>query len=148
MQGFRGNAEEISGRRSGRKWRSQGKMAQKTGLESVMPAWAWFVLLGICVCLAAVVGKSLHPDADKVYRPPLTTTAYMCDLNSYRQEMIRQEVENADEHGGDKFDEEAARKRVLAEPLAQLETERQRDLSFTIDTYRKAGDTRDLCPAQ
>lgn len=123
-------------------------MAQKTGLESVMPAWAWFVLLGICVGIAAIVGKTLHPDADKVYRPPLATTAYMCNLDSYRQEMIRQGIEDVDEHGGDKFDEEAARKRVLAESDAELDTERRHDLAFTVDTYRKSGDTRELCPAQ
>jgi hypothetical protein len=123
-------------------------MAQKTGLESVMPAWAWFVLLGVCVCIAAVVGKSLHPDADKVWRPSLATTAYMCDLDSYRQEMIRQAIEDVDEHGGDKFDEEAARKRVLAEPDAQLDAERRGDLAFTRKTYRDSGDTREICPGQ
>jgi hypothetical protein len=123
-------------------------VAQKTGLESVMPAWAWFVLLGICVLIASVVGKSLHPDADKVWRPSLETTAYMCNLQSYRQEMIRQAVEEVDEHAGDKFDEEAARKRVLAESDAELDAERRGALAFTEDTYRKSGDTRELCPSQ
>jgi hypothetical protein len=125
-----------------------GGMAQKTGLESVMPAWAWFVLLAVCVGIAAVVGNALHPDANQVYRPPLATTSYMCNLDSYRQEMIRQGVEYVDEHSGDKFDEEAAKKRVLAETDAELDLERQRDLALTRDTYRKAGDTRDVCPGQ
>jgi hypothetical protein len=123
-------------------------MAEKTGLESVMPAWAWFVLLAVCVGIAAIAGKALHPDADKVWRPTLETTAYMCNLNSYRQEIIRQAVEDADEHGGDKFDEEAVRKRILAESNAELEAERQRDLALTIDTYRKSGDTREVCPGR
>ena len=123
-------------------------MAEKTGLESVMPAWAWFVLLGICVVLSSFVGKALHPDADKAYRAPLANTAYMCDLDSYRREMIRQAVEDVDEHNGDKFDEDAARKRVLAESSVALEQERRRDLAFATDTYRKSGDTRELCPAQ
>jgi hypothetical protein len=123
-------------------------MAEKTGLESVMPAWAWFALLAVCVGIAAIVGKALHPDADKVWRPSLETTAYMCNLDSYRREMIRQDVEDVDEHGGDKFDKEAARKRVMAESAAQLDAERRGALAFTEDTYRKSGDTRELCPAQ
>lgn len=123
-------------------------MAQKTGLENVMPPWAWFVLLAVGVGIAAIIGKSLHPDADKAYRPSLATTAYLCDLDSYRQEMIRQGIEDVDEHGGDKFDEEAARKRVLAESNAQLDTERRGELAYIRKTYQEAGDTREVCPGQ
>jgi hypothetical protein len=123
-------------------------MAQKTGFESVMPAWAWFALLAVCVGIAAIVGKVLHPDADKVYRPSLETTAYVCNLESYRQEMIRQGIEEVEEHAGDKFDEEAARKRVMAESDAQVDAERRGELAFIQKTYRDAGDTRELCPAQ
>jgi hypothetical protein len=123
-------------------------MAQKRGLESVMPAWAWFVLLAVCIGLSVIIGNALHPDANQVYRPSLATTAYLCNLDSYRQEMIRQGVEDVDEHSGDKFDEEAARKRILAESDAELDLERQRDLAFTKGTYQKAGDTREVCPGQ
>jgi len=123
-------------------------MAQKTGLESVMPAWAWFVLLAVCVGFAMIIGNALHPNANQVYRPSLATTAYLCNLDSYRQEMIRQGVEDVEEHSGDKFDKEAARKRVLAESDADLDLERRRDLALTVDTYRKSGDTREVCPVQ
>ncbi len=123
-------------------------MPEKTGLESIMPAWAWFVLLAVCVGIASVIGKAIHPDADKVWRPSLETTAYMCSLGSYRQEMIRQAVEDVDEHSGDKFDEEAARKRVLSEPIEQLNQERLGEIAFTEKTYRDSGDTRDICPTQ
>ncbi len=123
-------------------------MAQKGWLESVLPAWAWFVLLAICIGIAMIVGKALHPDADKVYRPSLATTAYLCDLESYRQEMIREGIEDVDEHGGDKFDEEAARKRVLAKSDAELDAERRGELAFTRKTYRDSGDTREVCPGQ
>jgi len=121
---------------------------QKTGLESVMPAWAWFALLAVAVGIAAIIGKSLHPDADKVYRPPLSMTTYLCELDSYRQRSIQDAIEDVDEHGGDKFDEEAARKRVLAESDAELDRERLGELALTRKTYRDSGDTREVCPGQ
>ncbi|MGD0096539.1 MAG: hypothetical protein ABSB60_08590 [Terracidiphilus sp.] len=123
-------------------------MAQKGWLESLLPTWAWFVLLAICVGIAVIVGKALHPNADQVNRPSLTITAYLCDLDSYRREMIRQGIEDVDEHGGDKFDEEAARKRILAESDTELDLERRRDLAFTRNTYRNSGDAREVCPGQ
>jgi len=49
-------------------------MAQKAWLNKFLPTWAWFLLLAICWGIAAIVGKSLHPEADQVYRPPLATT--------------------------------------------------------------------------
>ena len=113
-----------------------------------MPAWAWFALLAVCIGIASIIGKALHPDADKPYRPSLEITAYMCNLGSYRQEMIRQAVEEVDEHSGDKFDEEAARKRVRDESDAELNKERLDDLALTRSTYRNAGDTREVCPGQ
>ena len=50
-------------------------MAQKAWLNKFLPTWAWFVLLLICWGIASIVGKSLHHDADQVYRPPLATSA-------------------------------------------------------------------------
>jgi hypothetical protein len=58
-------------------------MAQKAWLNKFLPTWAWFVLLLICCGIASIVGKSLHPDADQVYRPPLATTETESPAYSY-----------------------------------------------------------------
>ncbi len=117
-------------------------------LDSIMPTWAWCALLAVCIGVASLIGKALHPDAGKPYLPSLSKTAYLCDLDSYRQEMIRQGIEDVEEHGGDKFDEEATQKRVLAESDAELNRERLDDLAIAQNTYRNSGDIRELCPTQ
>lgn len=40
-------------------------MAHKGWLESFMPTWAWFVLLVVCVGIASIVGKALHPNGEQ-----------------------------------------------------------------------------------
>ncbi|WP_158785749.1 hypothetical protein [Granulicella sp. L46] len=77
-----------------------------------------------------------------------TDVSYLCDAQSYRQKMLDDALEDVEEHSGDKFDKEAARKRVLATPYATLESERLGDLAFVRKTYREANDTHQICPNQ
>jgi hypothetical protein len=120
------------------------KQKQKT-----FPTWVWFVAGGIAIYFASVVGKQLHPES--AVPPPIpyqstpAANAYLCDLPSYRQHTI-QDAEDEAEENGDKFDVEAARKRVLAMSSDELDKQRREDLSFTRKTLRGAGYPDNICP--
>jgi hypothetical protein len=128
---------------------SEESMPEKAPLNKIMPTWGWFVVGAICIYLASIAGKALHPDAGlPPNEPPASSNAYLCDLGLYRQHTVDDEVAEADRKGGDKFDEEAARKRIRSIPDDKLDLQRREDLAFTRKTYRDAHSTQEICPGQ
>jgi len=109
-------------------------------------------VFGIGAVILVVIGVLASHDGEKERGEtppvPLSQTSYLCDLSSYRQRMLDDAIFDVREHSGDKFDEEAARKRVLSKSVATLESERQADLAFARKTFQDAHDFRELCPAR
>jgi hypothetical protein len=71
-------------------------------------------------------------------KTPCTVTpipSYFYSLDSYRTHRIQDEIESVN---GDRFDEEAARKRILSIPDDTLESERQTELVFMTKAYNEA----------
>jgi hypothetical protein len=93
--------------------------------------WVW--ILGLVVAFL-VFAKFDKKPCDKI--PPVPS--YLYDVGSYRNQRMQNELEEVDKNGGDKFDREAARKRVLAMSDVQLESERQSELAFVTKVYEKA----------
>ncbi|MBS1816215.1 MAG: hypothetical protein JSS87_15195 [Acidobacteria bacterium] len=110
----------------------------------------WVTVGSICLFVIGIVisvGASKRPQEEEGLRPPLSDTNYLCSLQSYRRHILDDVIEEVQEHGGDRFEEEAARKRILSIPYSSLEANRQADLAFTRRTYQEANDHRDLCPS-
>jgi hypothetical protein len=77
--------------------------------------------------------------------PPAVSTSYLCNLASFRKQMIEDEIDQVEQRHGDEFDKDAARKRVQAIPDATLEAQRQEALAFTRKVYRDARKS-EVCP--
>jgi len=115
-----------------------------------LPTWLWLLIGAVSIYAASIVGSWLHPNNKSAVNydtSPATSTAYLCSIDSYRQQLIENEIEEVDQRNGDAFDKEAARKRILAVPLATLEANRQADLTFTRKVNRDAG-KGEVCPNQ
>lgn len=95
--------------------------------------WVLVVFIALVIIMIGVVNSNKKPSAKPAY---CTVPAYFYDLDSYRQHEVQEALEDVEEHGGDKFDREAARNRILAESDEQLDTQRRGELAFTQKTIQ------------
>jgi len=90
--------------------------------------WIW---LFVAVVVTVLVQK--YSDKEPCTVPPIPS--YFYNLDSYRTHRIQDEIDSVN---GDRFDEEAARKRILSIPDDKLDAERRADLAFMTKTYNEA----------
>ena len=110
-------------------------MAQHSFLSE---AWPWLLAV-VIACAVSLIWP--HKPASA------TSTSYLCSIDAYREERIKNEIHEIEQKGGSEFDKDAGRKRIMAVPLSTLETSRQADLAFTRKVYRDAG-KGEICPNQ
>jgi|SRR5579859_114384 len=79
--------------------------------------------------------------------PPALSTIYLCTIESYRQQMLEDEIDEVEQRHGDEFDKDAARKRIGAIPDSTIDAQRQSALAFTRKVARDAG-KGEVCPGQ
>jgi hypothetical protein len=91
---------------------------------------------GYSECCCFHPNQSRPPDhpCSTIPKPP----AYLYDLSAYREHRLQDELDEVDRRGGDEFDKDAARSRVLAIPDARLDKERRGELDFVTKTYNEA----------
>lgn len=90
--------------------------------------WIWLLV-------AVAVTVFVHRCSDKKPCTVPPVPSYLYDLDSYRNHRIQDEVDGVN---GDRFDDEAARKRILSIPDDKLDAERQADLAFSVKVYNEA----------
>jgi hypothetical protein len=83
---------------------------------------------------AGIISMALsHSD-----KPPCSTLTpiptYYYDLGAYRQHEIQDAIDDVQEHGGDKFDQQAAVQRVAAVSDEELDKQRRSELAFATKT--------------
>jgi len=100
-----------------------GRMAH----QKITHAWRSLVVF---VALVAV-GLSISCRERKPCHEITPVPAHLNDLESYRQRVVEDAVEEAENREGDgnRFKTESARRRVLAIPDEDLERDRQRELA-------------------
>jgi hypothetical protein len=91
--------------------------------------WLWLSLVGV-VAVYSFTHSAKEP-CSKTQQP---IPYYYHDLESYRHHALEDAIEEIEEHNGDQFDKDAAKKRVAAIPDATLDAQRQEDLAFLVKT--------------
>ncbi len=92
-------------------------------------SWLWLGLVGVIA-----IYTFTHSDKQPCSKTQPPIPPYYYDLTSYRRHTLEDAIEEVEEHSGDQFDKDAARRRVAAIPDATLDAERRGDLAFFIKT--------------